>query len=65
MPPMLRPVHAVRCVPQYRHYQALLDIFKLRPAKEGREFGELVMFMGQVRQAGGGGAGRGGGHMVG
>ncbi|PNH07174.1 Protein transport protein Sec31A [Tetrabaena socialis] len=32
---------------QYRHYQALLEIFKLRPSKESREFGDLVLFMAQ------------------
>ncbi|EFJ52836.1 hypothetical protein VOLCADRAFT_55520, partial [Volvox carteri f. nagariensis] len=36
---------------QYRHYQALLDIFKLRPSKESKEFGDLVMFMAQVSRA--------------
>lgn len=33
---------------QYRHYQALLEIFKLKPSKDSREFGEVVMFMAQV-----------------
>ncbi|GFR43447.1 hypothetical protein Agub_g4529 [Astrephomene gubernaculifera] len=36
---------------QYRHYQALMDIFKLRPSKESKEFGDLVMFMAQVSRA--------------
>ncbi|GLC55364.1 hypothetical protein PLESTB_000976900 [Pleodorina starrii] len=36
---------------QYRHYQALLEIFKLRPSKESKEFGDLVMFMAQVSRA--------------
>lgn len=33
---------------QYRHYKACLDIFKLRPSKESREFADLVGFMAQV-----------------
>ncbi|PNW82173.1 hypothetical protein CHLRE_06g277050v5 [Chlamydomonas reinhardtii] len=36
---------------QYRHYQALLEIFKLKPSKDSREFGEVVMFMAQVSRA--------------
>ncbi|GIM11976.1 hypothetical protein Vretimale_15407, partial [Volvox reticuliferus] len=36
---------------QYRHYQALLEIFKMRPSKESKEFGDLVMFMAQVSRA--------------
>ncbi|KAG2501935.1 hypothetical protein HYH03_000433 [Edaphochlamys debaryana] len=36
---------------QYRHYQAMLDIFKLRPSKDSKEFGELVLFMAQVSRA--------------
>jgi hypothetical protein len=33
---------------QYRHYQALLDVFSLRPSKEAKEFGELATFVAQV-----------------
>eukprot|EP00798_Chlamydomonas_sp_ICE-L_P018496 gene18496-24994_t len=33
---------------QYRHYQALLDIFRLKPSKESKEFGDLVAFVAQV-----------------
>jgi hypothetical protein len=33
---------------QYRHYQALLDIFKLQPTKESKELAELAMFVAQV-----------------
>ena len=36
-------------MPQYRHYLALLDLFKLKPSKESKEFGDLAMFMAQVR----------------
>lgn len=36
---------------QYRHYQALLDIWKLKPSKESKEFGDLVMFLAQVSRA--------------
>lgn len=35
-------------MPQYRHYLALLDLFKLKPSKESKEFGDLAMFMAQV-----------------
>ena len=34
---------------QYRHYQASLDVFNLKPSKESREFAELVTFVAQVR----------------
>ena len=34
---------------QYRHYEALRDIFRLKPSKESKEFGDLVMFVAQVR----------------
>jgi hypothetical protein len=43
--------------PQYRHYQAMLDIFKLQPSKESREFGELATFLAQVRSGRWGAAG--------
>lgn len=34
---------------QYRHYEALLDIFKLKPTKDsGKEFGDLVLFLAQT-----------------
>ena len=33
---------------QYRHFLALLDLFKLKPSKESKEFGDLAMFMAQV-----------------
>ena len=33
---------------QYRHYQASLDVFNLKPSKESREFAELVTFVAQV-----------------
>lgn len=35
---------------QYRHYSALLDIFKLRPDKYEKGLDELVMFLAQVAQ---------------
>ncbi|KAL6763683.1 SDA1-domain-containing protein [Haematococcus lacustris] len=33
---------------QYRHYQALLEVFNLKPSKECKEFGELATFIAQV-----------------
>ncbi|KAK9834281.1 hypothetical protein WJX81_003203 [Elliptochloris bilobata] len=33
---------------QLRHYHACLDIFKMKPSKESREFSELVGFISQV-----------------
>ncbi len=42
------PPSPQRSCPQYRHYQALLDIWKLKPSKESKEFGDLVMFLAQV-----------------
>uniref|UniRef100_A0A7R9V1A5 Protein SDA1 n=2 Tax=Chlamydomonas euryale TaxID=1486919 RepID=A0A7R9V1A5_9CHLO len=33
---------------QSRHFQSLIDIFKLKPSKDSKEFGELAMFMAQV-----------------
>ncbi len=34
---------------QYRHFLSLIDIFKLKPSKDSKEFGDLAMFMAQVR----------------
>ena len=34
---------------QYRHYKACLDIFKLQPSIESRDFSDLVGFVAQVR----------------
>ncbi|KAK9811636.1 hypothetical protein WJX72_007420 [[Myrmecia] bisecta] len=33
---------------QYRHYQACLTVFQLKPSKDSREFGDLVNFVAQV-----------------
>jgi protein SDA1 len=33
---------------QFRHYKACLQLFLLRPAQEGGEFGDLVGFIAQV-----------------
>lgn len=33
---------------QYRHYQACLNIFRLKPSEESREFAELITFVAQV-----------------
>ena len=33
---------------QFRHYHACLDIFKMKPSKESREFSELVGFIAQA-----------------
>jgi hypothetical protein len=38
----------VSCVLQYRHYQACLNIFRLRPSGDSREFAELIGFVAQV-----------------
>ena len=34
---------------QLRHYHACLEIFKMKPSKESREFSELVGFVSQAR----------------
>jgi hypothetical protein len=41
-------LHASSTLLQYRHYQALLDVFSLRPSKEAKEFGDLATFIAQV-----------------
>ena len=33
---------------QYRHYQALLQIFHLKPTAESKELDDIVMFLAQV-----------------
>ncbi|GAX82660.1 hypothetical protein CEUSTIGMA_g10086.t1 [Chlamydomonas eustigma] len=33
---------------QYRHFLALMDLFKLKPSKESKELGDLALFMAQV-----------------
>lgn len=33
---------------QYRHYKACLEIFKLKPTGDSKEFAELVSFIAQV-----------------
>ncbi|KAF5825611.1 hypothetical protein DUNSADRAFT_8135 [Dunaliella salina] len=33
---------------QLQHYEALLDVFKLKPSRESKEFGDLAMFLAQV-----------------
>jgi len=33
---------------QLQHYEALLDVFKLKPSRESKEFGDLAMFIAQV-----------------
>ena len=33
---------------QYRHYQALLQIFHLKPTAEAKELDDIVMFLAQV-----------------
>lgn len=35
---------------QYRHYESVLEIFKLSPDKENKRLDELVMFLAQVAQ---------------
>ncbi|XP_063698519.1 protein SDA1 homolog [Culicoides brevitarsis] len=35
---------------QYRHYESVLEIFKLSPDKENKKLDELVMFLAQVAQ---------------
>jgi hypothetical protein len=35
--------------PQYRHYQACLNVLRLKPSGEAKEFGELISFVAQVR----------------
>lgn len=37
-------------VQQYRHYESVLEIFKLSPDKENKRLDELVMFLAQVRR---------------
>ncbi|OZJ04923.1 hypothetical protein BZG36_02658 [Bifiguratus adelaidae] len=37
-------------IQQYRHYQASLSIFKLKPTEEATEFGELITFISQITQ---------------
>lgn len=39
---------AILRILQYRHYKACLEIFKLSPSKESREFSDLVGFVAQV-----------------
>ena len=34
---------------QYRHYQALLQIFHLKPTAESKELDDIVMFLAQVK----------------
>ena len=36
---------------QWRHYKACLALFLLKPDQEGREFGDLINFIAQVRPA--------------
>lgn len=36
---------------QWRHYQACLQLFLLKPAQDGGEFADLVNFIAQVRLA--------------
>lgn len=33
---------------QYRHFHALLDIFRLSPSKDSKELGDLSTFVAQV-----------------
>ena len=37
---------------QLHHYEALLDVFKLKPSRESKDFGDLVLFVAQVLWAG-------------
>lgn len=41
--------HLTVLLNQLRHYHACLDIFKMKPSKESREFSELVGFISQAR----------------
>lgn len=34
---------------QYRHFQSLVEIFRLNPAQENKSLDELVIFLAQVR----------------
>lgn len=36
---------------QYRHFQSLVEIFRLNPAQENKSLDELVIFLAQVRIA--------------
>lgn len=35
---------------QYRHYQSIREIMRLKPSQQPDKFGEMVMFMAQVSQ---------------
>jgi hypothetical protein len=37
------------CV-QYRHYQACLQLFQLKPSQDSKEFADCITFIAQVRR---------------
>eukprot|EP00730_Choanoeca_flexa_P006259 TRINITY_DN12119_c0_g2_i2.p1 TRINITY_DN12119_c0_g2~~TRINITY_DN12119_c0_g2_i2.p1 ORF type:complete len:706 (+),score=234.51 TRINITY_DN12119_c0_g2_i2:3031-5148(+) len=43
-----KEAYAEEFMQQYRHYQATLQVFKLKPSKQSDEFGELVSFLSAV-----------------